>query len=126
MTHLLDTDVIINHLKGKKEILPSNANDYVMSVVTLGELLYGAEKSTNQQRVHESISRFRSEFHVSTIEVTEEIIRQFAKLKTVLSKTGKLIEDFDLLIAATAIEHHLTLVTGNKKHFTRIPSLKLL
>ena len=39
---------------------------------------------------------------------------QYARIKALLSQRGALIEDFDLLIAATAIEHHLTLVTANK------------
>jgi len=40
-------------------------------------------------------------------------------------REGKLISDFDLLIAATASTYDLTLVTNNLNHFRRIPNLRL-
>lgn len=46
MTHLLDTDCIINHLRGRTEIIPEPGKTYAMSVVTLGELLYGVGRSS--------------------------------------------------------------------------------
>lgn len=125
MTHLLDTDCIINHLRGRTEIIPNSGKTYAMSVITLGELLYGAERSQNPKATREAISLFKFEFHVSVIEITEQIVVRYAALKAALSKLGALIEDFDLLIAATAIAHNLTLVTDNKKHFTRIRGLSL-
>lgn len=125
MTHLLDTDCIINHLRGKKEIIPTADQAFAMSIVTLGELLYGAQRSSNPKKTQEIISIFQSDYHVSIINVTEPIIVRYASIKAALSKLGALIEDFDLLIAATALEHKLTLVTGNKKHFSRVPGLSL-
>jgi tRNA(fMet)-specific endonuclease VapC len=38
---------------------------------------------------------------------------------------GRLISDMDLLIAATAMHHNLTLVTRNHRHFERVPNLRL-
>lgn len=123
MTHLLDTDCIINHLRGKKEIIPTADQALAMSIVTMGELLYGAQRSSNPKKTQEIISIFQSDYRVSIIDVTEPIIVRYASIKVALSKLGALIEDFDLLIAATALEHNLTLVTGNKKHFARIRGL---
>lgn len=42
-----------------------------------------------------------------------------------LRKNRVLIPDFDILIAATALEHTLTLLSNNHKHFARIPGLRL-
>lgn len=125
MTCLLDTDCIINHLRGRKEIVRESNTSYVISVVTLGELLYGANRSANPKATHEAVDAFRSEFNVTILDVTEKIVMQYARIKALLSQRGALIEDFDLLIAATAIEHDLTLVTANKKHFSRIRGLSL-
>ncbi|MEK7119628.1 MAG: type II toxin-antitoxin system VapC family toxin [Patescibacteria group bacterium] len=125
MTHLLDTDCIINHLRGKKEIIRGSDTSYAISVVTLGELFYGANRSVNPKATHEAVDAFRAEFNVTILDITEKVMAQYARIKALLSQRGALIEDFDLLIAATAIEHHLTLVTANKKHFTRIHGLSL-
>lgn len=125
MTHLLDTDRIISHLRGKSEIIPAPNQTLAMSIITLGELLYGAERSHDPSKTREAISLLQSDFQISVLEVTEAIIIRFANIKAELSKRGALIEDFDILIAATALEQSLTLVTGNKKHFSRVPGLSL-
>ena len=48
---------------------------------------------------------------------------KFAAIKVYLEKKGKRLEDFDLLIAVTALVNNLTLVTYNKRHFERIEGL---
>jgi len=53
------------------------------------------------------------------------ILERFGVLRGDLSRRGLTIGDFDLLIAATALHHDLTLVTRNRRHFSRIPSLRL-
>lgn len=49
----------------------------------------------------------------------------FAKEKANLRKQGKPIDDFELLIGATAVTHNCKLVTNNIKHFQRIPELDI-
>ena len=49
----------------------------------------------------------------------------YGEYKALLSKSGKLIDDMDMLIAATAITHNLILVTNNAKHFSRIKGLEI-
>ena len=51
---------------------------------------------------------------------------KFAKLRAGLRKEGNLIDNMDLLIAATCLVNKLTLITGNVKHFQRVPGLKIL
>ncbi len=46
-------------------------------------------------------------------------------LKSKLEKAGKPLDDFDLILASTALTHNLILVTNNEKHFQRIKGLKI-
>jgi tRNA(fMet)-specific endonuclease VapC len=48
---------------------------------------------------------------------------RFAQTRTLLRSQGMLIPDMDILIAATALAHNLTLLTRNVRHFQRIPGL---
>ncbi len=57
--------------------------------------------------------------------MTAETANIFADIKATLRKRGMLIEDLDLLIAATARRHELVLVTNNRAHFGRIDGLRI-
>jgi tRNA(fMet)-specific endonuclease VapC len=57
--------------------------------------------------------------------ITRSTIEAFADVKMALDKKGESIEDFDLLIAASALSLNYTLVTNNTKHFNRIEGLQL-
>lgn len=125
--YLLDTDTIIYILKGNASVqknLLFHINDPIKtSVITLMELYYGAYKS---QKVTGNIAK------IKTLEQSVEIItlgvasaEVFGMLKSQLEKTGLRLDDFDLIIAACALAHNLTLVTNNEKHFQRIEGLKL-
>jgi predicted nucleic acid-binding protein len=52
-------------------------------------------------------------------------MERFAYLRAELRRRGQLFPDLDLLIAATALQHDLTLLTRNVRHFNRIPDLRL-
>ena len=54
-----------------------------------------------------------------------DIARTFGEIKAQLRRQGSLIEDFDLLVAATAWVNGLTLVTNNTAHFGRVGGLTL-
>ena len=94
-----------------------------ISVVTLGELRYGADYSDRPADNHQAIDGLLSRLTVLT--VGQEAARVFGQVKADLGRKGMLIEDLDLLIAATAKAHDLTLVTNNKAHFSRIAVLRL-
>lgn len=127
MKYLLDTDVVVDHLRKKKfleiKILERTAG---ISIITLGELLYGACKSNNPVNSLLKLEENLRLLCLATLKLNELIILEFAKLKVGLEKSGQRLADFDLLIAATALVSDLTLVTRNKSHFKRIKNLKLL
>lgn len=60
---------------------------------------------------------------VSVLPLTRTIMKRFARIRGQLRVQGFTVEDPDLLIAATALTHRLTLVTRNVRHYRRIPNL---
>ncbi len=52
-------------------------------------------------------------------------MERFAGIRALLRKSGQPIPDFDILLAATALYHDLTVLTFNRRHLSRIPDLKL-
>jgi tRNA(fMet)-specific endonuclease VapC len=127
MSYLVDSNVIIDGLKGissATETLASLENaGLAVSTITLAEVYEGAFGQAEPAQHLESARRFLAGF--SVIEVTESVALRFAKLRHTLRRQGNLIPDMDLLIAATALEFKLTLLTRNLRHFERVPDLKL-
>ena len=127
MKYLLDTDVVIDHIRGRKlldeSVLKQGA---LISLITLGELYYGSFKSEKGKKGIAIIRRDINLLRIEVLSLTEGMIEKFAKIKADLMLKGKRLEDFDLLIAATALNLGLTLVTRNVKHFERIQGLKVL
>lgn len=126
MKYLLDTSVVVNFFRGKKliseTVLKSGA---AISIITQAELFYGAIKSASSPRNLEIIKGFLRDLEIKVINLDEQIIFSFARQKAALEKQGRRLDDFDLLIAATAIKNNLILVTGNTRHFGRIRGLRL-
>jgi len=127
MSYLIDTNIIIYSIKGnsivherflKNENIPKS-----ISVITYGELLFGAKKSNNFEKNLAVVYRIKELFPI--INIDKAIIETFSELKANLQKVGSKIEDFDLLIASTALTMNFTLVTNNEKHFNRIKGLNL-
>jgi len=126
MKYLLDTDVIINHFKGKqslnKEVL---TGELFISVITYGELLYGAYKSSRVKKTLGTISEFLKDFSIKILTLEQATMREYAQNKVLLEKKGTKLDDFDLLIASTARVNSCTLLSRNIKHFQRFPGLAL-
>jgi tRNA(fMet)-specific endonuclease VapC len=125
--YLLDTDTIIYALKGHPEVTSrfsaEAARPKALSVVTYGELFYGAMKSAAPQANLAKVRRVAELFPV--IEVSRAIMETFGSLKAELRPRGTVVDDFDLVIAATALALNYTLVTNNERHFRPIPGLHL-
>lgn len=94
------------------------------SAVTLGELYKGAYRSSNRDRYLAYIEE-RLLPNVAVLPYDVAVAKVFGKVRAALEVQGRILEDSDLQIAATAIYHGLELVTGNVAHFERVPGLKL-
>lgn len=124
--YLLDTNICIYYLKGlynlKKKIKTASVENCFISEITLAELKYGVERSERIEENRKKIDAFVQLFDIMPIFSALDI---FAYEKARLKKSGNLIEDFDLLIGATAISNNLILVTRNVKDFERLNDIKI-
>ncbi len=125
--YLLDTDIIIYSLKGHQAVAENLRKHYYdsikISAITLMELYYGAYKS---QKVESNLAKVKKiESSLEIIPVAQAIVEIFGMIKSNLEKNGKPIDDFDIILASTALSHNMVLVTNNEKHFKRINGLKL-
>ena len=123
--YLLDTDTIIYSLKGIPAVVEQMRNHAAdpkaISVITYGELIYGAEKSQQTAGNLAKVHRLREIFPI--IDISCSIMDTFGDLKARLSRTGHTVDDFDLIIAATALTMGYSVVSNNEKHFSKIPDL---
>ncbi|MGV8136576.1 MAG: type II toxin-antitoxin system VapC family toxin [Mangrovibacterium sp.] len=124
--YLLDTNICIFFLKGKynlnEKLKQVKLENCCISEVTLAELKYGAECSDRIADNRKLIDSFAKEIAIIPIFNSLDV---YAREKAKLRKTGKLIDDFDILIGATAIANDLILVTENEKHLIRIPKIRI-
>lgn len=126
--YIMDTDVFISFLRGKNpelkskiELLSEQDIPLYMSVISLGELYLGAFKSENPPKNLFLVNTLKEK--VELLDLTEDIAMLYGEIEAVLEKAGQVIGDFDVLIASTAIQYDLTLVSGNARHFQRIIKL---
>ena len=126
MKYLLDTSAVVNFLRGKQSINETVIKaGAAVSIITRAELAYGALKSNQPKRNLDLVNGFLEELEINTVNLSEGIVLTYARLKTKLEKQGRRLDEFDLLIAASALENNFTLVTDNAKHFSRIKDLRI-
>jgi len=130
MAFLFDTDAISELLR------PRPLPDYVewlrdvpreeqfTSAVVIGELYRGAYRS-QARHLHLTNIEKRILPQVTVLPYDVSIARVFGQIRAQLEEAGNILADADLQIAATAIYHGLELVTGNLRHFSRIPDLRI-
>jgi len=127
MSHLVDSDWVADWLKGRQaaiDLLTALAPDgLAISIITVGEIYEGIYYGQNRQRHERGFRQFRR--LVKVLPITERVAKRFAVIRGELRQRGRIIGDPDLLIGATALEHDLTLVTRNRRHFQEIPGRKL-
>ena len=122
--YLLDTNIIIALFAQEEDVQQrlDQAEQVFLSSIVLGELYYGAEKST---RIDENIQRI-DEFAFSTalIGCNQETARQYGRIKSILRAKGRPIPENDIWIAAQALQHQLTLVARDD-HFQEVDTIFL-
>ena len=126
MAWFLDTNACIMHLRGRHPQLSSRwrqhrAEDIAIPLTVYAELLVGAEKSSQPERVLQQIELLLSAHEI--VETTEEVAEEYARIRADLERRGLVIGGNDLWIAATALAHGAILVTNNTGEFSRIPAL---
>lgn len=130
MALLFDTDAISELLRPRPnpsylrwvQTLPRE--DQFTSAICVGELFKGAFRSKSRERHLTNIEN-RVLPAVTVLPYDVATARVFGKLRAHLEANGEILPDADIQIAATAVHHGLELVTGNIRHFQRIPGLRL-
>ena len=130
MAYLFDTDAISELLRPHplpayvKWLTTIPREDQYTSAVVVGELYKGAYRSHAKQHHLDNIES-RILPAVTSLPYDVATAKVFGQIRAQLEDAGNILPDADLQIAATAIYHGLELVSGNLRHFARIPGLKL-
>ena len=121
--YLLDTDHVIDLFRGngilERWIAEEGVESFAISEISLAEMsVYAAKSKLEKHR--RQIAFLEKYFSILPFHAHEE----YGTIRAALEKQGKRLDDMDILIAATAVRESVTLLTENKKHFSRIPNLK--
>ena len=128
-SYCFDTDVLsavmrrdpLLHLVRRLAQLP--ADEQFTTAITLGELLYGASRRASTALAE----RVREVVHIAvTVLPFDELAAEvYGPLRASLESEGRRLAEPDLRIASIVLSNDLTLVTGNVRHFTRVPDLQV-
>lgn len=126
MSFLLDSDICSAHLKDSPALttkLIQHSGRIYVSTVTVGELYTWVKRSAASAQRLRSLADFLNDTVV--LDLTRPVAEKFGEIRAALLDAGRPAPDMDLLIAATALVHGLTLVTHNQQDFTHVPNLLL-
>ncbi|MBI4793023.1 MAG: type II toxin-antitoxin system VapC family toxin [Deltaproteobacteria bacterium] len=125
---LLDTNICIYIAKRRPpEVLRHfeqlEVGDVAMSIITYGELQFGAEKSRHADLAHEKLARLAE--IVPVLSLPDKTAIHYGQIRAALERAGTPIGANDLWIAAHSLAEGLILVSNNTSEFSRIPELRL-
>jgi len=127
LKYMLDTDTVIYTIKNKPEHMREKFNRYFgrlcISAVTLGELIYGAEKSEQPLRNLADVEGLAARLTVMPFD--NHAATQFGQVRAELAKRGIPMGPYDQMIAGHARALGLTLVTNNTREFKRVSGLRI-
>jgi len=128
MRYLVDTDWIIDQLRGKeevrdklKELRPAGVAVSIISIAELYEGIYSSRDPVKDQKILENLLT-----QFLTLGIDSEICKAFGKERSRLRQQRKVIDNFDLLIASTCLYHNLTILTNNRRHYEMVNGLNII
>ncbi len=124
---MIDTNIVIYTLKKRpakvQAAFKKHSGEMCLSSVSLGELIFGAEKSAQVERNLAVIEGLAARLKVASFDV--QAAMHFGQLRAELVKSGRLIGPYDMMIAGHARAMGLILVTNNFREFNRVPGLRV-
>jgi tRNA(fMet)-specific endonuclease VapC len=127
LKYLLDTNIVIYTMKNRPQRVrrhfKRHEGQMCISVVTLGELVFGAEHSQQVERNLADIGSFAARLEVLSYDA--KAAYHFGQIRASLYSAGKPLGPYDMMIAGHARSLGLILVTNNEKEFKRVPGLLL-
>lgn len=128
LAYVVDTDWIIDHFNGidpvTRRLDEMRPAGLAVSIVSVAELYEGVLYSQNPTKSKAVLQRFID--GVSVLPIDEEVCEVFGRERGRLRPRGRVIGDFDLLIASTCLRHDLTLCTNNRRHFEMVEHLRMV
>lgn len=127
LSYLLDTNILSDLVRNPGGVVATRISragedSVCTSIVVAAELRYGAFKSTSA-KLSERVDLILSALEILPLDIPAD--REYAALRHHLTRQGIPIGPNDLLIAAHALAHGFTVVTGNVREFLRVPGLKV-
>lgn len=123
--YIIDTNTCIEYFKHRHGVAERmnqvNRGDLCISEVTIAELLYGAVHSKSVDRHLREVRELQRAIDVIPI---SDVLDEYADIRHSLTSQGQTVEDFDILIGATARHYGLIVVTDNLKHFNPMPGVQ--
>ena len=127
--YLADTDWVIEYLNKNPQIrerLDACRQEGVcVSAISVGELFDGAHGATNPNQGMDRVRDFLAGVE-SILPVVIQTAEAFGRERHRLRQAGFTIGDLDLFIAATCLQHDLTLLTNNRRHFEMVDGLRII
>jgi len=123
---LLDTDTCIAILRGNQAVIERRAatsDDVATTCITAAELFYGAAKSRAPRNNRALLTSFLGTLPVLGLD--EISVQIFGETKALLEHQGRRLADADLFIGAIAASLRAIVVTGNRRHYERIPGVTI-
>ena len=127
LQYMLDTNICIyvlrNHPAELREQFNRVAEQLCISMITLAELWYGAEKSSRPDENRQAVDRFVARLDV--LPFSAEAALHYGQVRAALERMGRPAGAHDMLIGAHARSAGLAVVTNNISEFERIPGLRV-
>jgi len=123
---VLDTDTCIAILRGDQAVIEHRAatpDDVATTWITAAELYYGAAKSKAPEKNRSIVTSFLATLPVLGLD--QAAVQVFGEAKALLEHRGQRLADADLFIGAIAVAQRATVVTGNRRHYDRIPGITI-
>lgn len=124
--YLLDTNICTyiakhNPPSVRARFAKHSAGEFAISVITLGELCHGAEKSSAKEKSLDTLQQLQAAIQV--VPIDEAVGQHSGQIRAGLEKMGQPIGNNDFWIAAHARAKGWTLVTNNEREFIRVKDL---
>jgi len=121
--YMLDTNIVIAMLSGEPSVVDraEATDEFCISSTIAGEMFYGAFNSANVDEDIQYIDSFLIE--AVLLPCDERTSRLYGEIKSLLRRRGRSIPDNDIWIAASTMQHSLTLVTRDV-HFNEVEGLR--
>lgn len=123
---ILDTDAVSELMRSRPSsrlvarLAEIPIDEQATTAITVGELAYGAYKAGRPELYQRAAGLLKG---VYVLDFDHRAAEQYGRVRADLERAGRRLADPDLRIAAIAIVHRATVMSGNQRHFSRVPGL---